>query len=135
MALEDRAEKTRIDLFQRYDQLNALWQKAEEQLRKNHIPRAVHYDIPIADPNPDDNEWHESLSLQKIQGEWRICHGGCWDYAPEDLEWRPIVECSVEIRVEAVRHLPGLRQAAVESAETFIPEVESAIQQLSELTA
>lgn len=134
MTLDHRAHQAREQLFERYDQLNALWQKAEEQFRKNHIPRPVVYEFPRDPDLTVADELHEYLSLQKIKGEWHICHGGLLEYSPEDLDWKPITECSAELRVEMVKHLPGLRQAAVESAEQFVPAVDAAIVQMSDLT-
>jgi hypothetical protein len=134
MTLDKRAQKVRRDLFDRYDQLNALWLKAEEQLKQNHIPRMSYYDFPEspADLDSNGNRWTQSIALWKVKGEWRICYGTHPDFDPGMLEWKPIVECSAEVRVEAVKHLRGLQKAAIDSAETFIPEVDSAIKQLSE---
>ena len=135
MTLTGRAENARKELFDRYDQLNALWVKAEEELTRLHIPRPVHYTYASYDADPCDNEpWqiHHCLGLQKVKGKWRICYCTMHDAFPEMPEdWTPITESSAEIRVKAAKHLPGLREAAVTSAEAFIPEVGKAIEALT----
>ncbi|HEY7423556.1 MAG TPA: hypothetical protein VH682_04870 [Gemmataceae bacterium] len=136
MTLEERAQKAREELFERYDQLNALWLKAEEHLTKYHIPCPVQF---MYSYTPDDVRCNneipecECLGLQKVKGKWRICYGEYYSCNQPDADWQPITECSAEIRVRAARHLPGLEKAVVESAERFIPKVDSAIKQLAEI--
>ncbi len=107
--------------------------QAEEELTKLHIPRPVSYsyrsyDEDYCDPSTRINF---CLGIQKIKGDWRICHAidhPCdGDYDPQ---WTPITECSVEVRVQAAKYLPQLKEAVVKSAETFIPKVDEAIGEL-----
>jgi len=136
MTLDQRAEKARKELFARYDQLNALWEKAEERLTRYHVPIPVQSTLIYYDeqynPDPDTGALCFCLGLQKIKGKWRICYGEYYSMQQHDADWRPITECSAEIRVDAVRQLPRLEMAVVESAEKFIPSVDSAIQALTE---
>jgi hypothetical protein len=139
MSLNQRAEKARKELFARYDQLNALWEKAEERLTRFHVPTAVQtisVDYCDEDGNPDSDPDSGALGfclgLQKIKGKWRICYGEYYSPNQREADWQPITECSAEIRVDAVRLLPHLEMAVVESAEKFIPRVDSAIQSLTE---
>ncbi len=135
MTLEQRAKKVRDELFSRYDQINALWQQAEEQITQFHIPEPVQftygsYEIDYRNPY---SEVCECLGVFKIKGKWRICYGS---FMPNETvggpdEWTPITEASAQIRVEAASHLPGLKKAVVESAEKFVPKVDQAIQALS----
>ena len=131
MTLEERARKARETLFNRYDQLNALWLQAEEQLTQLHIPCSVYYPY---DKNhePDGATIYKCLGLQKVKGKWRICHGIYEEWCQPEPYWTPITECSAESRVEATKHLDGLRKAVVESAERFIPKVDEAINALAE---
>jgi hypothetical protein len=134
MTLEQRAQKVRKELFSRYDQLNALWEKAEEQLCKNHIPREVLFPFNSFDMNPGERNAQilQCLGLQKIKGKWRICYVEFPDRCECALEWwTPIIECSAEIRVQAAKHLSAFRKYTIEQAEAFVPEVDDAIQQLS----
>ncbi len=136
MTLEQRAQKVRKELFSRYDQLNSLWEKAEQQLCKNHIPRAVLFHFGSYDINPgerDVTQMLQCLGLQKIKGKWRISYVEFPDWCEECQSdwWTPIIDCSAEIRVQAAKHLSAFRKYAIESAEAFVPEVDDAIQQLS----
>lgn len=135
MTIEQRAEKVRTDLFTRYDHLNALWQKAEEQLAKMHIPLPVEhkYGEYCEDWRDASTVIYECLGMQKFAGKWRICYGR-YHLLSEDTpdEWTPICECSARVRVRAAKHIPGLREAIVKSAEAFVPTVDEAIQALSE---
>ena len=133
MALAKRAEEARKALFERYDQLNALWLEAERQLSKFHIPRPVCYEYA--------SDWEDGrpvighcLGVRKIKGKWRICCGSYCYFAPDESpDWEPITECSAEIRAGAASHLPKLREKVVESAEEFIPRVDKAIEELKEV--
>ena len=129
MKLEERAERTRETLFDRYDALNALWLEAEEQLTRLHIPRPVyHEDNQYQDPaNEPGAMTSQYLSLQKAKGKWRICHGLSDDWCGRDYGWTPITECSAEVRVEAAMHVDKLRAKVVKSAEDFISTVDEAI--------
>lgn len=134
--LEARAKNARQSLFQRYDQLNALWEKAEEQITKFHIPRPVCYEYEaLCAFQYGEEEPYEGccLGVQKVKGKWRICHGTYYYCAPpgdDEPDWKPIIECSAEVRASAVEHLEGLREKVVESAEKFVPVVEEAIEKL-----
>src|SRR5262245_7253879 len=104
LTLEQRARKAREELFARYDQLNALWLKAEEQIAKYHIPHAVEY-IYAPDDHPNDPT-DSCLGVVKIKGQWRICHGYYRPaYEPFAYEWTPITECAAAIRVQVVKHI------------------------------
>jgi hypothetical protein len=135
MTLEQRAQRVRKDLFSRYDQLNALWTKAEEDLTRVHIPRPVEFiygHYPADEHRTNESQVYECLGLQKVKSSWRICHGSYCDAQSGPETWTPIVECSAQIRVEGAKHLPGLRKKAVESAEQFVPKVDEAINALTE---
>lgn len=130
MTLTERAENARKTLFGRYDQLNALWLRAEEELTRLHIPRSVEFCYQTY-TNEDGSYDEEYLGVQKNKGTWKICHG-CSDGSPVEVcsGWTPITDCSAETRVRAAKYLPQFREAVVNSAETFIPKVDEAISQL-----
>ncbi len=134
MTLIERARQVRETLYGRYDELNALWFQAEQELTKLHIPRPVEcqYREYLDDLYDNNSRTCESLGVQKVKGKWRICHAVYLAYSsPEDCSgWTPITDCSVETRVEAAKHLPKLRDAVVKSAEDFVPQVDSAIDEL-----
>jgi hypothetical protein len=120
----ERAAAAKQALFQRYDELNALWIDAEDQINQLHIPVSVSH---ICYSYGQCDELSECLGLQKVKGKWRICHATFHDQFPEDEEWTPIVECSALIRVNFTKYLEGFREKVVRSAEEFIPKVDEAI--------
>lgn len=131
--LETRAEKCRVTLYEKYKSLNELWEKAEEQLTKYHLPRAVghEYFTECDEQYRDAPVAGHCIGVQKIKNEWRLCHG-VYSYNSPDQEanWKPIVECSATLRTQLVKHLPALREAIVTSAEQFVPVVDNAISAL-----
>lgn len=136
MTLNERAQKARKALFNRYDQLNALWERAEEELTRLHIPHPIefvyrHYEDDWRDPS--GAQIAQCLGIQKIKGKWRICHGTyVMPHEPGPDDWTPITDCSGDVRIEAARHLLALKQAIVEAAERFIPRADAAIAALAE---
>jgi hypothetical protein len=138
MTTVERAEEARKALFSRYDQLNDLWLRAEKELAKFHIPRSAEFRYQCYDDHGYPGELlNEYLGVRKIKGRWRICLGSYTrrtlaDDDPDGVNdnWTPITDCSAEIRVWAAKHLPQLWEAVVKSAETFIPEVDEAIDKL-----
>jgi hypothetical protein len=141
MTLDERAQKACEELSARYKKLDELWQQAEKEILRFHIPCGVvyEYDNHCIDAE-ETSDVHVSycLGIQEVYGELRICHSSYsyWaNYASEYHEsepvWTPICECSPEVRVRAVEHLPGLREKVVETAEHFIPKVDEAIIKIS----
>jgi hypothetical protein len=137
MTLIDRAQQAREALYARYDKLSALWIKAEEELVKFHIPRPVTCECLEYEDSHDANaRICEALGVQKINGNWRICHSVYpLGSKPESTGWTPITECPVETRVLMTELLPDLRADVVKSAEEFIPEVDKAIEELEKTLA
>lgn len=134
MTLDERAQIARDALFNRYDTLNALWLNAEEQLTQFHIPRPVYYTYDkYQDPNDELGALTcKRLGLRRIRGKWRICYELYEEWHDRELGWTPITECSADIRVEAAKHLDGLREAVVKFAEDFIPKVDEAVKVLAD---
>jgi len=133
MTLDQRAEQARKVLFSRYDQLNDLWLRAEKELAKFHIPRAAEFCYQCYDDHGFEGELlREYLGVRKIKGKWRICLGSFRRETADETsdQWTPITDCSAETRVWAVEYLPQLWEAVVKSAESFIPEVDEAIDKL-----
>lgn len=125
--MKDRdIDATTQQLFQQYDRLGALWAKAEKTL--GHVPHAVSV---LA--WRDDEGQHE-IGIRRFQGTWRLCH--CVSQAAEILEdWKPIVDCQVAIRVQAVHAMPPLFAAVVEAREQFAKITAGAIDMLQAIIA
>jgi hypothetical protein len=135
MTLSERAEKARSALFSRYDQLNDLWLQAEKELAKIHIPQDAEFCYQShEDCGYPGERLRDYIGVRKIKGKWRICLGfhSRGDDVPDEIHdhWTPITDCSADDRVWAVKYLPQLWEAVVESAERFIPKVDDAIDRL-----
>lgn len=132
MSFFDRAEAARKSLFERYDNLNSQWTKAERRLTRCHIPREVFYKY--AEDTCPDTEYGTTfwLGLVKIKGRWRIAHGSCpvsSERHPDD--WIPIIESSAEDRVDAAAHFDDFFSKVIEDAESFVRDVDIAIASLA----
>ena len=81
----------------------------------------------------------ECLGLVKFRGEWRLCLGhfvrnDCNPHPcdpDEPMDWKPILDCSVEERVQAAPHIAKLREEIVASAEQYICKVDEAVAHLT----
>lgn len=121
-------------LFKLYDELNRVWLVLEKKLTENHIPHPICYIYHSYSPDgrSPHAEVHDCLGIQKVKGQWRICHG-TYDYSePEPSVWTPITECSALVRVNVAKHIEGLEDAIAKASERFVPKVEKAIKQIHE---
>ena len=111
--------KDRDELSSACDGLNSLWKELETEFARIYMwfPTQIKMgDVPA------------SLGWHKVKGEWRIClgkHGeiGGWD-------WRPILECPLEMRVQAVVHISAHRKELDRLRREFLPLVREAIRSL-----
>lgn len=137
MTLAQRAIDARTSLFSKYDQLNLLFEAAEQELTRHHVPHAFSHEY-IFRENEQGNGLVFALGIQKIKGKWRLCHTSYWyphEYYDGDYIWTPIVECSGEHRIQAAGHIAGLREKLVESLEGAIPKADEAIRNLRSTVA
>jgi len=141
-ALDERNRRAAAILAPRYDQLNRLWADAEARLRAMQAPRYVWTDYRTEDIDPENpySSCHcHCLGLVKVRGEWRLCIGDYIrdDYQPRPydpespMNWKPILDCSVEERVEAAPHIGKLREEIVKSAEHYTVKVDEAVAHLT----
>lgn len=120
-------------LNQRYQELNKLWEKAEAELKEIPIPLDVEisYKYEPADPHePDGYQINYHLGFVRSKGGWRICYGSTHDGNYPDYGWKPITECSMDIRLEAVPHISALRKRVLKAAEECVPKLDKAITDL-----
>lgn len=116
----------------RYDAIEALWNEAEEDLKSFRIPHDVLYpyrtEISEDERNP---AYIYYLGFVRYGKGWRICHGSRDDYplTPDDHDfgWKPIIECTLDVRVETFDHFAGLRKKVIESAVNAIPRLDEKI--------
>ena len=136
MSLEKDVTELRDKIAHKYDMLNSLWLDVQKQLTSCQIPRPVVHIYHSACSGPEEPMVYTALGLQKIHGKWTLCQTQYEDrFDPHHHDWVPILQCSVQIRLEAAPHVEALYAAVVQSAEDFIPEVDSAIAALSGVLA
>jgi hypothetical protein len=121
----------------RYDQLDALWQHAEEDLKRFRLHTVVATTpfkrFPLFD-TPDGSgpsEYH-FLGFLRCGKSWRICYGISQDspngYEDEQPRWTPISDCSVDVRIETIPVFEELRRKVVETAEQSVPKLDRALE-------
>lgn len=129
---DHRKEKVVAALGKRYKALNQLWENAEADLKEIPVPVDVPYrykSVSVDEPHePRGFEMHFYIGFVKSKGGWRICHGTQHDGYPEyDYDWKPITECSVDIRLEAAPHINKLRERVLEKAEECVTTLDRTI--------
>ena len=124
----DEREKQVIKaLSGRYDELEALWEEAEKDLKRFRVPHEVHHRYKQFVETRNGLSWDYFLGFLRYGKDWRICHCVFCDRCDDEFEWKPVVECTVDVRLETVPHFAELRKKVVEAAEKFVPKLEKAI--------
>lgn len=130
----DRGRELNESLSLLYKELNDNWDAIERKLRTRVPPRHV-WIAYRSWPDEDDQQGGKvrvCLGLVKFRGEWRICHGRYNDmHEHEPDSWKPIVDCAVEERVDAVEHVGALVAAIDAAAEKSKPIVADAVAKLA----
>jgi len=131
-------------LVNSFDELNALWNEAEEEFAAMRLPTKVsvpagkrHYPDEPGQCGPTGVETY-SLGWIKCKGEWRLCWGNQDVPANDNLGeevWKPIAECPMEKRVELAEHLAALKKMMKEAKEAYLPKVANAIAHLKKALA
>jgi len=130
--LEKKNLEVRQKLENGLDRLNAMWEQVEQKLIAFQTPRYVNFTYDTQ-TNPESGESaYSMLALAKVGGDWRVCYGIFYDSDHEEPDWKPITDCSAEIRVEAAKHVSKLKEEIIRTAEGFLPEIENAIASLDE---
>lgn len=124
-----------------YDRLNAQWADAEKTIRSFNISQNVWTTFKSETLESEDREARGNffapvyslevehcLGFLKQDSEWRICYtvGEVGDPDSYSLP-RPILDCSLEIRMMALDGLPKLLEAIVNEAESESAKLEVAL--------
>ena len=137
---DDKSDVVRT-LQVKFDELNELWVKAEKQLKRIPIPvnASIEYkSVAVTDdPNYDNGDRiHSLLGFVKWGGQWRLCYGEYHDGYPDmDTSWKPIADCSADIRIETIRHLNKLREAVLAKAADCVETLDKSIDDLTSTLA
>jgi hypothetical protein len=123
--------KNEVDL--KLDRINDLWMKLERKLLKEQPPRRIACLYHRDENMGEDADITESryLGIQRHSGKWRVCYAIVWDcVAADKFPWKPIVECDVETRADAVKGIGQLKRDVRETRKLFIPALDKAISTL-----
>ena len=130
---DDAESRVAAELSEQYRQLAALWGNAEERLLKFRIPIDVRVPCGTWDDLLDQQgnstpKVRSFLGFVKYGRGWRICWCQNHDHHPEhDWDWKPVVDCPVDVRREMFPHIDKLREAVVNAAKNSIPKLEKDI--------
>jgi hypothetical protein len=118
-------------LRRRYDEIETLWEEAEEDLKRFRIPHTVEYLYSTDDRGHP--VYHFFLGFLKYGKQWRICHGFCQDHGfpagdlPEERNWTPLIECPLDLRLRMMDEFENLHKKVIEVAEKLVPELDERI--------
>jgi hypothetical protein len=131
--LSERVEQADSELSTRYSHLNQLYSIVEQRLKSLKPLHPVWLAYAHSHVEGQTDDW-ELLGLMLYQGKWRLCHGHDHDLNVDGpiLDVKPIIECSVDIRVRATQVVPQLEERIVRSKEEYIPQVDQAINNLTD---
>jgi hypothetical protein len=129
---KEHHEQQVIDALKgRYDQIEALWNKAEEDLKRFRVPHAVEHRY--ASEHEGNYPIYYSLLWVKHGKAWRICHEQCNGYNEvgmaefDEIDRKPITECPLDLRVSMISEFENLRRKVIEAAENTVPTLDEAI--------
>lgn len=124
-------------LDERYGQINQLWKEAEKRLKRFSVPEdvsVIYHMEPVTfqnSPNPNDDYTvmgYRHLGFCRLRTGWVICFAtSLEDDSDRELDWRPIAECSVEVRLHAVEGLKKLKSKVIECAGNSLATLEQTI--------
>lgn len=109
-----------------YRLLDEKWKAIAAQLSELPIPCSVSYTYSECEYDP--TQYH-TLEWRKLKGGKRICSVyNCTDMGrdgkPEEIEnVTPFEEWSAEHKLEMLKHVPGLFNAAVKQTEAFVNKI------------
>jgi hypothetical protein len=115
----------------RYDEIEALWKQAEEDLKRFRIPHPVEHSY-FSDYEHSYPE-HHALWWMRYGKAWRIVHEIRMAYSevnekrPDECEWKPITECPLDVRLAMISEFENLRKKVIDAAEQAVPTLDNAI--------
>lgn len=120
--LSAQLEAMRSDVDGAYKALDKKWQAVTDELKTLPIPCSVSF---VIDRDPQDQEFYTTLEWRKWKGGKRICYVTHYlemtpigPEAAEDIT--PYEEWGAELRLDMLKHVPALFEAAVRQTKAFI---------------
>ncbi len=122
-------EALRPALGEAYQRLDAKWNEIAEVLKSLPIPTEVSYTYSTDDYHPEDSA---CLVWKKWNGKKRIClefhsfnPNNDNPYSDYDIVTTPFEEWSGQQRIDMLKHVPGLFDAAAKATQDFIEKTKS----------
>jgi len=142
MTVDERNDELNKALTTRLEQLNAAIEDHEKQFKVMKLARNVMHVFRTRSMEDDHRncigEVNWFVGMIKLKGGWRLCYAHDqehYSYPDETtINWKPLVECSIEERIDAVPHVGALREAIVKSKESVVTELEEAIKAVAKLS-
>jgi hypothetical protein len=128
--LSKRNEAVRTEIEKRLDHLTELWNAVEAKVLSMQPPRHIsHF---FAEHTFENGlSAYDLLGLQRHGGRWRVCYARAYEWNDDEApDWRPIVDCSTEVRVQAANHIEPFMEEVVKSGKDYIPKVDEAVRSL-----
>ncbi|TWT97264.1 hypothetical protein [Neorhodopirellula pilleata] len=141
MTIDERNEELNEALTARLEQLKAVIEDQENQFKAMRLACDAMHAYRSEGMEDDQRNcigeinWY--VGMIKLKGGWRLCYAKDhehYSWPGESIDWKPLVDCSIEERIDAVPHIGALREAIVKSKESLVPELEKAIEAVAKLT-
>lgn len=141
MTIDERNEELNEALTTRLEQLKAVIENQESQFKTMRLAcdaKHAYRSEAIEDDQRNcigEINWY--VGMIKLKGGWWLCYAKDrehYSWPGESIDWKPLVDCSIEERIDAVPHIGALREAIVKSKESLVPELEKAIETVAKLT-
>ena len=140
MTIDERNLEINKALESRFTQLNSAIEAHEQKLKEMMVPKDIFFiydSYQEEDPQSGQpfGEHQSFIGLIKLRSAWRLCHADhylSYQHPEPDVDWKPLVEASFEVRIEACKHIEKLRETIVQTKESLAPEVEKVIALLAQ---
>ena len=133
MTLLEQTEHLDALLDERFAELNELWKTVERHLIPIAYGQSCTHMYTAAVYTQGGPLVSSALGVQKIDGEWSLCHANY--VADASHAWVPIHKCPAYIRLAAVIGVPGLYTAVLENSARLLPLCDRAITTLQQVLA
>lgn len=101
-----------------YERLNTVWTKIENSI-KSGVLAPVEFNYKS---DSDNTYW---IGIQKLSSKWRICHSISKNHSKKT--WTSILNSPLEVRLEALNHVPNLIEHLVINNETVVEYLENSV--------
>lgn len=136
MSQDERNQEINDSLNVRLNQLNQLIEKREAALKSMMVARDTVLCIhSYQEENDEFGEYQQLLGMIKQKGGWRLCYSFHYEnfgHPDREVLWKPLVDCSIEERIHATKHIDKLKGRIIEEKEKLMPELENAIENLAQ---